>query len=95
MTVTLYRESGDSIHYYSLHDQQHHLFGEYSFTAVWGTDLNRGHTKHYTFETRKAMREKFRELINRRRNAGYRLLYTFSRTAKNDILSAIVDDTAG
>jgi hypothetical protein len=95
MTVTLYRETNGRMHYYSIFDNQGLLFDGYEFTVVWGPDLNRGRQKQYHFVTRRAMLAKFRLLMKKRIDDGYRLLYTFSRETENDILSPIVRETAG
>jgi hypothetical protein len=95
MTVTLYKEINNKTYYYSIHDQQQILFEGYEFTAAWGPNLTTGRVKQYHFRTRRAMAEKFRTLMNKRKEDGYRLLYTFSRKSKNDILSTIISETAG
>ncbi len=95
MTVTLYKEENSKTYYYSIHDQQQMLMGGYEFTAVWGPNLIKGRKKQYHFTTRREMNEKFRTLMNKRRDDGYRLLYTFSRESKNDILSTIISETTG
>lgn len=95
MTVTLYKESNNKTYYYSIHDQQQMLFDGYEFTTAWGQNLAKGRVKQYHFRTRREMTDKFRTLINKRKEDGYKLLYTFSRKSKNDILSTIISETAG
>jgi len=95
MTVTLYKEINNKTYYYSMHDQQQMLFEGYEFTAAWGLNLSKGCVKQYHFRTRREMSEKFRTLMNKRKEDGYRLLYTFSRKSKNDILSRIIQESAG
>jgi predicted DNA-binding WGR domain protein len=95
MTVTLYKEIHNKTYYYSIHDQQQLLFDGYEFTAAWGVNLSKGRVMRYHFRTRREMAEKFRTLMNKRKDDGYRLLYTFSRKSKNDILSTIILETAG
>ncbi len=95
MTVTFYKEANNKTYYYSIHDQQQQLFEGYEFTAAWGADLNKSRVKQYHFRTRRAMVGKFRYLMNKRKEDGYRLLYTFSRESKNDILTSIITEAAG
>jgi hypothetical protein len=95
MTVTLYRERVGRTSYYSISDSQELLFDGYGFSTVWGSDLNRGRRKDYTFQTRRQMRERCRKLISRRLADGYRLLYTFSRDAEHDLLASVVKETVG
>lgn len=92
MTVTLEKESGGKIHYYSLYDHQNMLFGGYELTVSWGVNLNRCRKRVYHFSTRRELSEKIRSLVGKRVNDGYSLLYSFSRERKDDILSSLMEN---
>lgn len=80
MLITFYRSSGeDEPHFYSIHDRQPSLFGEYAFTVIWGRALRKGREKVYTFSSRDELDEKLRELISTRIDEGYRVLYSYFR----------------
>jgi predicted DNA-binding WGR domain protein len=80
MLITFYRsDSVDEPHFYSIHDRQPSLFGEYAFTVIWGRALRRGREKVYTFTSQEELDEKLRELVGIRIREGYRVLYSYFR----------------
>ena len=82
MIVTFVRAKGNRRHYYTMHDYQTGLFGTYTLTIIWGPYIETGRRKAYSFETRREMDRKLRELVSRRFSQGYSLLYSYSRSAK-------------
>ncbi len=82
--------------YYTMHDRQGNLFSPYTFTSVWGTVLQSGREKVFTFDSRKEMDKKLRYLIKKRIASGYKVLYSFSRnSAYTEIFKYINDLQAG
>jgi len=79
MTITFYKKTGSNSRYYTMHDRQGNLFSTYTFTAVWGTVLESGREKVYTFESSGDMEKKLRWLMKKRIASGYKILYSFSR----------------
>ena len=75
-------ESDGSIRYYSIHNRQPHFFSRYSFTAIWGMDQSTGREKVYTFNTRREMDSKLREIFNDRIARGYKVLYSYAKLKK-------------
>ena len=81
MLIALYRvNKSGHMDYYYIHDYQGHLFAPYTFTAIWGKNLNTGKEKSFTFTTRLEMDEKLRELFIKRVKAGYKMLYSYPPT---------------
>jgi predicted DNA-binding WGR domain protein len=80
MLITFYRsDADDEPYFYSIHDRQPSLFGEYAFTVIWGRALRKGREKVYSFESREELDDKLRELVRRRIEEGYRVLYSYFR----------------
>jgi predicted DNA-binding WGR domain protein len=79
MTITFYKQTDKSSRYYTVHDRQGNLFSPYTFTAVWGTVLQSGREKVFSFDSRKDMDKKLRFLMKKRIRGGYKVLYSFSR----------------
>lgn len=78
MMIALYRiTKTGQMDYYYIHDYQGNLFSPYTFTVIWGKDLNTGKERSFTFSTRIEMDEKLRELFNKRVKDGYKLLYSY------------------
>lgn len=88
MTITFYKLTSAGTRYYAMHDRQGHLFSPYTFTSVWGTVLQSGREKVFTFDSRLEMEKKLRFLMKKRISSGYKVLYSFSR---NDIFNEIFD----
>lgn len=96
MTITFYKKSTTITRYYTMHDRQGHLFSPYTFTAVWGTVLQSGREKVFTFDSRQEMEKKLRFLIKKRISSGYKVLYSFSRNdAYTEIFNSIRNQQAG
>lgn len=80
MMITLYKTDNDkSMLYYTIHDRQYMLFKHHGFITLWGNSYNSGREKSYTFTTRYEMNAKIRELMKKRIEQGYRVLYGYSR----------------
>ncbi|MCK5673960.1 MAG: WGR domain-containing protein [Spirochaetales bacterium] len=96
MTITFYKQTSASSLYYTMHDRQAHLFSPYTFTSVWGTVLESGREKVFTFDTRQDMEKKLRFLMKKRISSGYKVLYSFSRNdIYTEIFNSIKDQQAG
>lgn len=80
MMITLYKVGpyGD-INYYTVHDRQKHLFGKYSFTVVYGKNLQIGRESFYSFDSRKEMDKNLRKKFNGRIENGYTVLYAYPK----------------
>ena len=79
-----------------MHDRQGNLFSPYTFTSVWGTVLQSGREKVFTFDTRREMEKKMRFLMKKRIVTGYKVLYSFSRKSMyTDIFNSIMDQQTG
>lgn len=83
MVIILYKtnENGTTW-YYTIDDRQPQLFAEWSFTVHWGTALNSGREKLYQFDNFKAKNKKIKDLIKKKVKENYKMLYGFSRDAK-------------
>lgn len=80
MTITFYKKSDDGkVQYYSLHDRQGDFFSPFVLTAIWGSELDSGRVKVYSFSTGKEQDKKLRDIFNQRVRNGYRVLYSFAR----------------
>jgi predicted DNA-binding WGR domain protein len=80
MMITLYKPDDQGrIHYYSLNDRQTHLFAAYTITINWGLAPSSGRQRTYAFDSRREMDRKLQQLIQRKVDAGYRVLYSFFR----------------
>ena len=78
--ITFYKTMNDaSLRYYSIHDRQSHLFARYSFSAIFGMDQGSGRERVYTFQTRREMDTKLREIFNERTSRGYKVLYSYAK----------------
>ena len=87
MIITFYKtDTKGRPWYYSVHDRQGHLFSEYSFTVVWGKNLNQGREKTLVFATRREMDIKIQSLLAQKIRQGYKVLYSFSRNQEYRIL---------
>ena len=96
MTITFYKQSSSSTRYYTMHDRQGNLFSPYTFTSVWGTVLQSGREKVFTFDSRQEMDKKLCFLIKKRIESGYKVLYSFSRgSVYTKIFESIRDVQAG
>jgi predicted DNA-binding WGR domain protein len=96
MTITFYKKTGSNSRYYTMHDRQGNLFSAYTFTSVWGTVLESGREKVYTFESSADMEKKLRLLMKKRIVSGYKILYSFSRKdVYTKIFNSIMDQQAG
>lgn len=91
MTITFYKQSNSRTRYYTMHDRQGHFFSQYTFTSVWGTVLESGREKVYTFDSRQEMEKKMRFLMRKRILSGYKVLYSFSR---NNVYTKIFNSIA-
>ena len=96
MIITFYKtDTTGRPRYYSIHDRQGNLFSEYSFTVIWGMNLNKGHEKAYVFESRKAMDEKLRSIMAGKTSRGYKVLYSFARDRKyKELFNSAMDKSA-
>jgi len=79
MTITFYKQSKTSLMYYTMHDRQGNLFTPYTFTSVWGSVIESGRQRVFTFNSREEMNKKLRFLMGKRIKSGYKVLYSFSR----------------
>ncbi len=79
MTITFYKQSKSVPRYYTMHDRQGNLFSQYTFTSVWGTVLESGREKVYTFDSPGEMEKKIQFLMKKRILSGYKVLYSYSR----------------
>ncbi|MEA1910164.1 MAG: hypothetical protein U9N32_00625 [Spirochaetota bacterium] len=79
MTITFYKQSKSGSRYYTMHDRQGNFFSQYTFTSVWGTVLESGREKVFTFDSRGEMEQKMRFLMRKRILSGYKVLYSYSR----------------
>lgn len=96
MTITFSKQSSASTRYYTMHDRQGNLFSPYTFTSVWGTVLQSGREKVFSFDSRQEMDRKLRFLIKKRMESGYKVLYSFSRGDEyTKIFDSIRDVQAG
>ena len=83
MMITFYKTRNDgSLRYYSIHDRQSHLFSRFSFSVIYGMDQESGRERVYTFQTRREMDAKLREIFNERVRLGYKVLYAYAKKAK-------------
>ena len=83
MMITFYKAEKDgSLRYYSVHDRQSHLFSKYSFSTIYGMDQGQGRERVYTFQTRREMDRKLREIFNERVEIGYKVLYSYAKKPK-------------
>ncbi|MBI9109291.1 MAG: hypothetical protein JEZ04_21270 [Spirochaetales bacterium] len=83
MMITFFTiENDGSMRYYSVHNRQPHFFSKYSFTAIWGMDQGSGRERVYTFQTRREMDNKLREIFNDRIKRGYKVLYSYAKVKK-------------
>jgi predicted DNA-binding WGR domain protein len=95
MTITFYKKTDTNSRYYTMHDRQGNLFSRYTFTAVWGTVLQSGREKVFTFDRQQDMEKKLRFLMKKRIKSGYKVLYSFSRKEiYTDIFNSIIDQHA-
>jgi predicted DNA-binding WGR domain protein len=95
MTITFYKQTKSNSRYYTMHDRQGNLFSRYTFTSVWGTVLESGREKVYTFDSRGEMEKKVRFLMKKRILSGYKVLYSFSRNSGyTEIFNSIGDQHA-
>jgi len=96
MTITFYKQSETCTRYYTMHDRQGNLFSPYTFTSVWGTVLQSGREKVFTFDNRLEMENKMRFLMKKRIASGYKVLYSFSRKSMyTNIFNSIMGKQAG
>ena len=96
MTITFYKQTSTSSLYYTMHDRQVHLFSPYTFTSVWGTVMESGREKVFTFDSRQDMEKKLRFLMKKRISSGYKVLYSFSRNdVYTEIFNSIKDQQVG
>lgn len=79
MVVIFVKNTGKQRYYYTIHDYQPGLFASYTLTIIWGPYMETGRRKVYTFETRRKMDTKLRDLVKRRFKNGYTLFYSYSR----------------
>ena len=87
MMITLYKTEGeDRPRYYSVDDRQGHLFSPHCLTVTWGTAPLAGRDQLLLFDSRRELDEKLRELIQARIRSGYRVLYSFFRSAEHERL---------
>ena len=83
MMITFYKPKEDgSLRYYQVHDRQSHLFARYSFSTIYGIDQGSGRERVYTFQTRREMDRKLREIFNERVNKGFKVLYSYAKKPK-------------
>ncbi len=81
--ITFFKTMNDSsIRYYSIHDRQSHLFSKYSFSTIYGMDQGSGREKVYTFQTRREMDDKLREIFRERTEKGYKVLYSYAKKTR-------------
>lgn len=83
MMITFYKTMNDSsIRYYSIHDRQSHLFSKFSFSTIYGMNQGSGREKVYSFNTRREMDAKLREIFSERAGKGYKVLYSYAKNEK-------------
>lgn len=83
MMITFYKVTNDgSLRYYSVHDRQSHLFSKYSFSTIYGMDQSSGRERVFTFQTRRQMDAKLREIFNERTSKGFKVLYAYAKKPK-------------
>ncbi|HAK45940.1 MAG TPA: hypothetical protein DCO79_08500 [Spirochaeta sp.] len=83
MMITFYKAKHDgSLRYYSVHDRQSHLFSKYSFSVIYGMDQGAGRERAFTFQTRRAMDRRLREIFQERVDKGYKVLYAYAKKSK-------------
>ena len=93
--ITLYKtDQQGRIHYYSINDRQTHLFSPYAITVNWGHALSAGREKVYALADRHEMDQKLQELIQRRVEQGYRVLYSFFRNQEYHFLRPALRNAA-
>lgn len=81
--ITFYKAKKDgSLRYYSIHDRQSHLFSRFAFSAIYGMNQGSGREKIYTFQTRREMDKKLRDIFNDRIDKGYKVLYSYAKKRK-------------
>lgn len=81
MIITLYRPGKDGkTHYYTVHDRQPLLDSPYSLCASWRVGLGKERESLHRFGSLLERDKMIRRLIALRVRAGYKILYTFTRS---------------
>lgn len=92
--ITLYRRHDDgTTHYVTITDRQGNLFGYPTLSVIAGDDFYVTSERHITYETEAELQRSLRGMIDRRKRAGYAVLYSYFR-AQQAPLSAVLDSTA-
>ena len=93
--ITLYKTDRQGrIRYYSLNDRQTHLFASHTITVNWGSALSSGRERVYILDSRSEMDQKLQELVQRKVNRGYRVLYSFFRNREYRFLQPALKKAA-
>jgi predicted DNA-binding WGR domain protein len=94
MVIALYKtDEAIGISYYYIHTYQGHLFSRFSFTAVWGKNLNKGKEMNFSFDTKNEMENRLQELLRSKLDAGFKLLYSYPHTNQyENIFQSPADD---
>ncbi len=81
MIITLYKEAKDGkTQYYTVHDRQQVLDAPYALCASWRIGSGRERERLHRFDSLAERDKMIRRLIAQRIKAGYRILYSFSRS---------------
>jgi hypothetical protein len=81
MIITLYKVGKDGkTYYYTVHDRQPVLDSPYSLCASWRVGLGKERERLHRFQTLLDRDKMIRRLIATRVKAGYKILYTFTRS---------------
>jgi hypothetical protein len=82
MIITLYKAGADGRNlYYTIHDRQQVLDAPYALCSSFRVGMGRERERLHRFESLADRDRTVRGLLARRLKAGYRLLYTFNRSA--------------
>jgi hypothetical protein len=81
MIITMYKAGKDGkTHYYTVHDRQPVLDAPYALCASWRVGLGKERERLHRFQTLLERDKTIRRLIGLRIRAGYKILYTFTRS---------------
>lgn len=85
MIITLYKTGADGrTLYYTIHDRQQVLDAPFALCAAFRVGMGRERERLHRFESLADRDRMIRSLMARRLKDGYRLLYSFNRSAESE-----------
>ncbi len=96
MMVTLYRSQSDvSTEYVTITDRQGNLFGYPTLTVTTGRDFFLTSERHYTYDSEASLQSALRDMIDRRLNRSFEVLYSYFRPGQYPVLQARLTASEG